>query len=616
MAAVAAARGLLFIRGLRTKAKADDEQNTYSLPDGEDIAAELRRQFARQLRAVLATIPTSGGTLPVSLPDLTAPEWLDPMTLALTPIILTYWTEAGRRIREEMGLAPPSWDADILSVQDAIRSDTTAFCRAANRTTNDRLAVALDEARRGPVKAVTAPDRDDPVPRLRKGVRDVFADASRRRAARIAATEASRAVHAAQLRSAADSGVVAGVEWLVSAGACPVCLAIAAEVGKVRLGERFATIGNHPDYADVRHPPAHPGCRCSIVQILKPEFGGPEDPEWGTPLVDPEPTRLYSPPVGVDVPKPHPGRGQPRVRPKPGVELPPGARIASGEPILPGRPIGERLAAYTDGDRKVDELIALQTGQRAARQGLRAAEFRRDTFYQLGVDESDPVKKRQYIEKYNLAILETKHAREEFTAVVHSQRDEIHRILGVADPQQWKHATPTVKDPELQATVTDAIDFVGPIVARNPASSKASKLRWKQITSDGASYSPGADLIEIGAGNDVSTAVHEFGHHVEHTIPGVREAANAFLAHRVGDEPETRLADLFPGFDRYVTGKKDHFDDYFQGSRAYYVGRTYGDSTEVISMGMQAIAEDPGGFAARDPEYAKLILGILDGSLR
>ena len=130
----------------------------------------------------------------------------------------------------------------------------------------------------------------------------------------IAATEASRAVHAAELTADVESEVVAGLELLLSSDACALCRKIASECKRVRLGESFATIGDNPHYKHIKHPPIHPRCQCSLLEILKPEYGGPVDPKWGTTLDQPQKGLKdgYTPPAGTTVPKPEPDRPKPR----------------------------------------------------------------------------------------------------------------------------------------------------------------------------------------------------------------------------------------------------------------------------------------------------------------
>ena len=54
------------------------------------------------------------------------------------------------------------------------------------------------------------------IPELTRRVQSVFSRLSRERAEMIARTEAARAVHAASLLSAKESGVVSGKKWLLS----------------------------------------------------------------------------------------------------------------------------------------------------------------------------------------------------------------------------------------------------------------------------------------------------------------------------------------------------------------------------------------------------------------
>jgi hypothetical protein len=167
-------------------------------------------------------------------------------------------------------------------------------------------------------------------------VKAVFTEAETWRARRIAATEAARAFHAAGELSAIESGVVAGWQWLVSADACPMCLMVAAEARTAKLHQAFAVVGDHPDYSQVRFPPLHPHCQCSVVPILLPEYGGPPAVAWGPTLVNPKPGKVYVPPEGVTVPIPEPAKPWPRVLP--GLDLSDDAPAGPAIPDAPDTP--------------------------------------------------------------------------------------------------------------------------------------------------------------------------------------------------------------------------------------------------------------------------------------
>jgi hypothetical protein len=118
-----------------------------------------------------------------------------------------------------------------------------------------------------------------------------------------------------------------------------------------------------------------------------------------------------------------------------------------------------------------------------------------------------------------------------------------------------------------------------------------------------------------------ATMIHELGHALEGQVPEALAASQAFLHHRVGQESPVALNDVVQGeqkpFESDERGRKDHFDRYFQGIRAYYVGLDYGDSaTEILSMGLEAFYHDPVRFAEADPEYCAFVLRALSGDLR
>lgn len=106
------------------------------------------------------------------------------------------------------------------------------------------------------------------------------------------------------------------------------------------------------------------------------------------------------------------------------------------------------------------------------------------------------------------------------------------------------------------------------------------------------------------------TVMHELGHALE-TNYRVHEAARGFLYHRVGDEEAKPMGE---GYEAYEVGRDDKFGDAF-GPSARYVGKHYkSEDTEVVSMGLEKLFDDPVNFARYDPEYFKFVVGVLDGT--
>lgn len=275
-------------RGAELGGPSDDddhggEENTYGLPDGEDIEKLVREWYDRMQAETLEAAERAGDTIPLTLGDLT--RHADEMARAVTPKITAYWDAAGKQTYARLGLDPDDWKVTNPHLEAVIRQAAFDFCQSTLRTANDRVDAALaklhDEFVQGMVQGST-------LPQLTKRVEGVFTGLSKGHARNIAITESSRAVHAAQAAADEQSGVVAGLKLLLSGDACELCREIADRCKQVPLDRPFAIVGDHPTYSTIRYPPLHPGCRCTAVEVLKPEFGGPDDPEWGQTLDQPQ----------------------------------------------------------------------------------------------------------------------------------------------------------------------------------------------------------------------------------------------------------------------------------------------------------------------------------------
>lgn len=288
------------------------EKNTYGLPTGASIAKVLKNFFRKQRDKILGDLPRKPAVAVASIPDdMSVTDWTDTMKSAMTPLIAAYWDESGKRFLGDIGLDSAEWKVTNPQTRQKIENASFAFCEATNSTTSDQLGQAIDRLKASLAEGIV--NEGETLDQLTARVGEIFDHAEKWRARRIAASEASRAVHAAQVAAAEESGVVAGFEIMVSADACPLCRRIASEVKQVRLGNDFAVIGDDPNYANIKHPPLHPSCQCSLISILKPEYGGPEDVDWADPLIQPKADPDYEPPPDVTEPRPEPDREQPHV---------------------------------------------------------------------------------------------------------------------------------------------------------------------------------------------------------------------------------------------------------------------------------------------------------------
>lgn len=162
----------------------------------------------------------------------------------------------------------------------------------------------------------------------------------------------------------------------------------------------------------------------------------------------------------------------------------------------------------------------------------------------------------------------------------------------------------------------------------------ARTAKWKgELLRDAGVYCTDKDNTEI--------IVHEMAHHLEASVPGIAKRSREFQKYRIAKSgrPNVKMRDVFPdsgygarevgneddfaaAFDRtsWTPGKEypsDRVDKSGAKSSAFYAGKNYNNKeTELTSMGMELLYVDPAGFAARDPEFFKFIVGTLDGTIR
>jgi hypothetical protein len=131
-----------------------------------------------------------------------------------------------------------------------------------------------------------------------------------------------------------------------------------------------------------------------------------------------------------------------------------------------------------------------------------------------------------------------------------------------------------------------------------------------EATRRGRSYAR-SDTNAVYLAHDTARmmAAHELGHILEFNTPQVHQAARAFLERRTAGEKPQRLSVLMPEyvFGRNEVAKPDRF-------MAPYAGKIYESGwTEIVSVGVQWLYDDPVRLAREDPEYFAFIVDVLRG---
>jgi hypothetical protein len=117
--------------------------------------------------------------------------------------------------------------------------------------------------------------------------------------------------------------------------------------------------------------------------------------------------------------------------------------------------------------------------------------------------------------------------------------------------------------------------------------------------------------IYINANTSASVVMHEITHATEQQNAEVLAASLAFLKARAGSEKLQTLRKL-TGLKGYRADEFAYEDEFQSRGGSHYMGKPYGDrATEILTMGIERLHDDPGDFAERDPEYFRFILSTL-----
>lgn len=277
-----------------------------------------------------------------------------------------------------------------------------------------------------------------------------------------------------------------------------------------------------------------------------------------------------------------------------------------------------KLESYHEGDRKVEAIRSI--GEEYAKRAdvLDASRARRDATIASIRDDMSDQERRQASHALSAAEIEVNNAHAHLKQIEGRTRAQVMNLLRVESGLKFDHGgTADVLPDKARGAAEGAMNFLSAITARGNLESAT--FGFKKLTKKHQGrefYQAGA--IHADENTSTKTMVHELGHMLEEMVPGWNARAQAFLGHRAGDEHLTQLASL-PGKDYYEPdeyGRKDQFEDAF-GDKAYYVGKDYGAyASEITAMGLEMLFVDPVGFARKDPEFMKLIIGLLSGELR
>ena len=262
----------------------------------------------------------------------------------------------------------------------------------------------------------------------------------------------------------------------------------------------------------------------------------------------------------------------------------------------------EKLQASAD---KADEKYQAKRKEADRLRGLYKAHLTKGNF-----EAAERIRKRQA-----LAVDDARTLRWERDNLQQQATDAFHKSIAL--PEAQTKPIQNLIDPSVNLSNRNGIEM---------ATEALEPLLHKDIHQNGVEHyqlpnSDGARAFAVRNQihqSDVNrpTTWHEMGHVIEYENPGVKRAAQGFLQKRVGKENPVSMKERYPDrkYKADEVGRKDGFDKIFGENSGYYTGKTYRDgSTEVISMGLEAMARYPARFAKTDPEYFNFMLGVMRG---
>lgn len=119
--------------------------------------------------------------------------------------------------------------------------------------------------------------------------------------------------------------------------------------------------------------------------------------------------------------------------------------------------------------------------------------------------------------------------------------------------------------------------------------------------------------VQIKTGGN-ATLAHELGHHLEHSIPGFKDKVKAFLDKRTAGEKLQHMDTLDPGkgYKGNEWAKPDKFISPYMGKIYTGFGGGFAGS-EIISMGIEYLLNNPIKLLNDDPEYFYFMINLLQG---
>lgn len=183
-------------------------------------------------------------------------------------------------------------------------------------------------------------------------------------------------------------------------------------------------------------------------------------------------------------------------------------------------------------------------------------------------------------------------------------REEAHAALELPADARTRWKSTNRAGPKIAAAVKTAEGFLAATVHGSL------KPTYKVRTHSGrGKYDPRTKTAHVRP--DAGNAVHEIAHGIEMQNPEVLKECVAFLRKRAAGEEPQQLRTL-TGIP-YDLDEIAFEDEWVKRGGDVYSGKVYKGAfaTEILTMGLERLYNDPQGFAAKDPEFFDFIVNLV-----
>jgi len=130
-------------------------------------------------------------------------------------------------------------------------------------------------------------------------------------------------------------------------------------------------------------------------------------------------------------------------------------------------------------------------------------------------------------------------------------------------------------------------------------------------------YSSRENTVYITPGKNrgaLYTVLHEITHSLEYADSDIARKTRDFLTRRANGEAPKRLSTLVKG-SSYGISEVAYEDEFAKRGGDHYMGKEYGKkqhATEIVTMGIERLANDAASFRKQDKDYFDFIVRLLN----